>query len=178
MLVEDDQVLMLVQDGRARELLWQVVVGFTRDPELQRDLMQECLLHLWSLEGERSGRTRSWHLQACRFHLQHCPALGRSLDSPKRAGVHNRIAVDGNDEEPALHGHHTNGEVFDSVSFADVVSTLSRQIKPRERRVLSGLAKGMALREIASELRFSYPTALKFRRRTIATAAVNLGLNP
>src|SRR6267154_2650858 len=161
---------MLVDDPKVRELLRQIVAGFTRDPELLQDLMQESLLHLWRLEGEKPGQTRSWYLQACRFHLQHFFASGRSLDSLKRAGADSRVVVDANDEEPALHGHHTNGEVFEAVSFADVVSALSSQIKPRERRVLGGLAEGLALREIASELRFSYPTALKCRR-TIATVA-------
>src|SRR5712672_385627 len=142
---------MLVEDAQMLALLRQIVARFTRYPELQQDLMQECLLHLWKLEGEKPGRTRSWYLQGCRFHLQHCLVSGRSLDSLKRANAVILIDVDGGDEETALHGHHTNGEVFEAVSFADLVSTLRYQIKPRERQVLSGLADGMMLREIASE---------------------------
>src|SRR6266446_3938556 len=129
---------MLVEEAQARELLRQIVAGFTQDPHLQQDLMQECLLHLWQLEGKRPGRTRSWYLQGCRFHLQHCLVSGRSLDSLKRSGTVNRIVIDGDDEDPSLHEHHTNGELFEAVSFADVVSTLKREIKPRERQVLSG----------------------------------------
>src|SRR5580765_2615207 len=115
---------MLFEDAQMVRLLRQIVARFTRYPELQQDLMQESLLHLWKLERSRPGRTRSWYLQGCRFHLQHYLISGRSLDSLKRASAGYRISIDGNDEEPALHEHHTNGEVFEAVSFADVVSTL------------------------------------------------------
>ena len=156
-------------------LLRQMVVRFTRDPELQRDLMQESLLHLWKLEEKRPGRTRSWYLQACRFHLQHCLVSGRSLDSLKRASGGNRIPIDEDNEDPTLHGHRTNGEVFEAVSFADVVSTLKREITPRERQVLIGLANGMVLREITFEFGISYPTVLKYRRK-LAALATRLGI--
>ncbi len=166
---------MLVEDSAMLELLRQIVAGFTRDPDLQQDLMQECLLHLWKLESEKPGRTRSWYLQGCRFHLQHYLALGRSLDSLKRSSASNRLAIDGDDDEPALCEHHTNGEVFEAVSFADVVSTLKREINPREYHVLGGLADGMVLQEIASKLGISYPTVLKSRRK-LAALTIRLGI--
>jgi DNA-directed RNA polymerase specialized sigma24 family protein len=167
---------MLFEDAQMVRLLRQIVARFTRYPELQQDLMQESLLHLWKLERSRPGRTRSWYLQGCRFHLQHYLISGRSLDSLKRASAGYRIAIDGNDEEPALHEHHTNGEVFEAVSFADVVSTLKCEVKPPERRVLSGLADGMALQEIASKFGMSYPTVLKYRRK-LAALTIRLGIS-
>ena len=167
---------MLVEEASTRELLRQIVTRFTRDPQLQQDLMQECLLHLWRLEEKTPGRTRSWYLQGCRFHLQHCLVSGRSLDSLKRAGMDNRIALNGDDEEPALQGHHTNGEVFEAVSFADTVSALKGRSEPRERFVLGALASGMMLQEIASEFGMSYPTVLKYRRK-LAALAIRLGIS-
>src|SRR6266481_3615708 len=119
---------MLIDEGQTRDLLRQIIAGFTRDSQLQQDLFQECLLHLWKLERSRPGRTRSWYLQGCRFHLQHCLVSGRSLDSLKRANGGNRIAIDGDDQQPALQEHHTNGELFEAVSFADLVWTLKREI--------------------------------------------------
>jgi len=167
---------MLVEDAQMLASLRQIVARFTRCPELQQDLMQECLLHLWKLERKKPGHTRSWYLQGCRFHLQHCLVSGRSLDSLKRANGVIRIDVDGGAEEPALDEHHTNGEVFEAVSFADVVSTLRYQIMPRERQVLSGLADGMMLQEIAAEFGISYPTVLKCRRK-IAALTIKLGID-
>src|SRR5260370_33664767 len=110
---------MLVEDAQMLGSLRQIVASFTRYPELQQDLMQECLIHLWKLEGNRPGGTRSWYLQACRFHLQHYLVSGRSLDSLKRAAGGIRIAIEGDDHEPGLQEHHTNGEVLEAVSFAD-----------------------------------------------------------
>ena len=76
MLIEETQILVLLR---------RIVAGFTADSVLQADLMQECLFHLWKIEREKPGQTRSWYLQSCRFHLQHYLTSGRSLDSHKRA---------------------------------------------------------------------------------------------
>jgi len=57
----------------------------------------------------------------------------RSLDSPKRAQADKRIVLDENDSEATLPEYHTNGEVFEVVSFRDVVWTLAKHLKPRDR---------------------------------------------
>jgi DNA-binding NarL/FixJ family response regulator len=53
---------------------------------------------------------------------------------------------------------------------------LRHHLKPREQKVLEGLADGLVLREIASECGLSYPTALKSRRK-IAEVTTKLGIN-
>lgn len=137
--------------------------------------MQECLIRLWKLETERPGRTRSWYLQNCRYHLQHCLAAGKSVDSLKRDHGDKRITIDGvNDELPA-EWYHTNGELFEAVSARDIVSTLERHLPPRERRVLGGLADGLVLRDVAFRTKLSYPTVIKYRRK-IAALTVKLGI--
>jgi hypothetical protein len=138
-------------------------------------MLQECMICLWLVENQNPGRTVSWYLQRCRFHVQHWLVLGRSLDSPKRAGPTNRILIDSNAEEPALAEYHTKGEVLDSVCVRDLIATLARRLKPRERFVLGGLAAGFTLREVASKSKLSYPTALKYRRK-IAAMTVKLGI--
>ena len=158
------------------ESLRQIVAKFTSVPELHQDLMQECLLHLWKLEENKPGHTRSWYLQGCRFHLQHLVVSGRSLDSLKRNRLNNRISIHDDEEHSALSDYHTNGEVFESVCFADVISALKREIKPRERQVLGGLADGMTPQEIASKFGISYPTVIKYRRE-LAKLTVRLGVS-
>ena len=132
--------------------------------------MQECLINLWRAERDKPGKTRSWYLQNCRFHLQHCAASGRSLDSPKRASQDKRLNIDGIEEGEVPQQLHTNGEFFETVSFRDVVRTLASHLKPRERVVLHGLADGFRLREIAAQSKLSYPTALTYRRKIAALA--------
>ena len=167
---------MLIDEPKILELMRQIVGGFTSDPALQADLMQESLFHLWRVEHEKPGRTRSWYLQSCRFHLQHWLALGRSLDSPKRANGNNRVVIDGDGEDPALSEFHTNGELFEAVCFEDVVSTLALHLKPREQVVLGGLSEGLKLGEIVSESGLSFPTVLKYRRN-IASLTRKLGIS-
>src|SRR5229473_8042623 len=162
---------MLIEDVTMCESLRRIVNGFTGDPALRQDMLQECLVCLWKIESEKPGRTKSWYLQNCRFHVQHWLAAGRSLDSPKRALGGNRVALHGTEEEDALEGYHTSGELFEEVSVRDLVSTLTPLLKPPERTVLRGLAEGLVLREIALTTRISYPTALKYRRRIAALAS-------
>jgi DNA-directed RNA polymerase specialized sigma24 family protein len=167
---------LLLEDAALLESLRRIISRYTSDPVQQEDLMQESLVCLWNAERTRPGRTRSWYLQGCRFHIQHCLSSGRSLDSPKRAGRDKRVALDGTDMEPQVSEYHTDGELFELVSFHDTVSVLSNHLGPRERLVLGGLADGLVLREVACKLRLSYPTALKYRRR-IAGLTIRLGIS-
>src|SRR5689334_11740759 len=100
----------LLDDVLLHESLRHIVAGFSGNPALQEDLIQESLVHLWKVEREKPGQSKSWYLQSCRFHLQHWLASGRSLDSPKRAQADKRIVLEENDSEAALPEYHTNGE--------------------------------------------------------------------
>src|SRR5262245_31658086 len=107
---------MLMEDTKVCESLKKIVTRLTADQSLQEDLMQECRIRMWRLERERPGRTRSWYLQNCRFHVQHWLAAGRSVDSPKRANGDARVPIDGvNDDLPA-EWYHTNGEAYEIIS--------------------------------------------------------------
>ena len=163
---------MLIEDTKFCQLLRRIVTRFSADRVLQDDLMQECLIRIWRLESEEPGRTRSWYLQNCRFHLQHWLASGRSVDSLKRTNGDNRVTID-----EVVEGYHTNGEFFEGISANDLVSTLAGFLKPNENALLGGLADGLVLQDIALKLKLSYPTALKYRRK-IAALTIKLGISP
>src|ERR1043166_2210698 len=147
---------MLFEDPNMFRSLQKIVGGFTSDTALQQDLLQECLLRLWKIEHNERGRTMSWYLQNCRFHIQHFLASGKSLDSLKRANGEKRISIHRADAEDVLEGYDTNGEVFDAISFQDTINTLASRLKPAERAILRDLADGFMLREIASRVGLSY----------------------
>jgi DNA-directed RNA polymerase specialized sigma24 family protein len=164
---------LLLEDNEVVASLERIVNRLTIDPNSRQDLLQECLLCLWRAENQTPGHTVSWYLQGCRFHVQHWLAMGRSLDSPKRAGAGRRITIAGDEEEAALADHHDNGELIDRVCVRDLIVALAKKLKPTERSVLDGLAAGLTLQEVASATRLSYPTVLKYRRK-IAALAVKL----
>ncbi len=168
---------MLIQNPMIQDALRRIVSLLSADKAMQEDLLQEAMIRLWKLEGETPGRTRSWYLQNCRFHLQHLLAFGRSVDAIKRDSTDKRIPIDTMDHDQALEGYDTNGELMETVIFHDIVETLSRCLKPRESAVLGGLADGLALSEVAARVKLSYPTALKYRRK-IAAVATKLGIAP
>ena len=60
----------LLDDAFLQESLRRIVAGFTRIEALQEDLMQESLVHLWKVQCDNPGRTKSWYLQNCRFHVR------------------------------------------------------------------------------------------------------------
>src|SRR5258708_2809874 len=109
------KVPLLVEDFKTHETLRRIVSSLSADPVMQQDMLQECLVCLWKIQSKNPGRTVSWYLQHCRFHAQHWLFLGRSLDSPKRAGSANRITIGWSTEEPALQEYHNNSEVLDTV---------------------------------------------------------------
>jgi RNA polymerase sigma factor (sigma-70 family) len=166
----------LIEDPALQASLRCIIAGVSANATLQEDLMQESLVHLWKVECDNPGQTKSWYLQSCRFHVQHWLAAGRSLDSPKRAQADKRIVLDADESEAALPEYHTNGEVFEVVSFRDVVSTLTKHLKPREQIVLCALAEDFSVSEIASRFGISRPTVLK-DRRTIAALTIRLGIS-
>jgi DNA-binding CsgD family transcriptional regulator len=172
----DGKALRLRTSTPTHASLRRLVAGFTNDQMLQEDLLQECLLCLWRAQRDGPARTCSWYLQNCRFRIQHWLAAGRSLDSPKRARGDHRISI--NDSgEAVLTEQLNNGEIFDSISCRDVIGTLGHHLTAKEQAVLRGLADGLVLREIAVQCEFSYPTALKYRRK-IAALALKLGIAP
>jgi len=166
--------VLIENEGMVR-MLRQICARFTADPDMQSDLMQESLVHLWRMERERPNQTRSWYLQSCRFHLQHWLAAGRSVDNPKRPNGASYIPIDIQGEDPALEGFHTNGDLFEGICFQDTVSTLAGHLGQRQRRVLDGLVDGRTLSDIASGSKLSYPTVLKYRG-LIADLTTKLGI--
>src|SRR6266516_7874445 len=85
---------MLVLNPATTIRLGKVVNGITGDPFLREDLMQEALSHFWKTERKRPGQTLSWYLQSCSFHLRHCLASGRSVDSFKRRSLQIELPED------------------------------------------------------------------------------------
>lgn len=166
---------ILIEDSRIRQTLVRIAGRLTPDPALHQDLVQESLIHLWKLELKDPGHTTSWYLMNCRFHMSHLLQSGRSLDSPKRAVVRSQRTIDSLEEEHQVPVSRSDEEMVDELSAQDLVTILYSGLRPRERAVLYGLARGLVLREVAAELRYSYPSVLKYRRR-IARLALKLGI--
>ena len=157
---------MLIEQSEIKERLSRIVSKLTTSVVLREDLMQEALTHLWLEEIRLPGQTQSWYLQSCRFHLQHYLEIGRSIDSGKRR--ERQIHIDHQEE---------NGELFalgvtESVACSqaaerEVLSFLSTRLSPIEQTVLTQLAEGNGVREIARQLGVSHPTVSKSRRKII-----------
>ncbi len=110
---------MFVNELATRDSLARMIRRLTGNGALRDDLLQEALIHLWTMELARSGQTRSWYLQSCKYHLQHYLAGGRSVDSAKRRDGQLPQAV--NDDETGCFENDADcgNPVFEVVSAAE-----------------------------------------------------------
>ena len=156
---------MLVNDFRTVAKLRGIVDGMVCDASERDDLLQEALVHLWVTQSRRPGQTTSWYLQSCRFHLQHYLARGRSVDSKKRGG--NRSDVFATEDPLGLDEQAIAGCYDHAIqsSVDDDIRVLSARLPSADQKMLGYLLDGLTLREAATQLGISFPTALKRRRR-------------
>ena len=170
-------ISMFAKEPSTLDTLLRMTRGFTSNPVLRQDLLQEALIHLWLMETRRPEQTKSWYLQSCKFHLHHYLASGRSVDSAKRA--HDRTGSEGNfDEEDPMSALADAGpSLVSRVSARDLISVLSSYLSPRETDVLHCLADGLGPREIGRRLEMSHSMARKHRSK-IASLLRQLEASP
>jgi len=137
----------------------------TGNSAFQEDLLQEALIHLWTMEISRAGQTRSWYLQSCKYHLQHYLAGGRSVDSAKRRDGRMALSADGDIEESFVEDVDSGNSVFGVVSARDLISVLSPRLDGQERAVLECFGDGLRLREIGRKLKVSHTMVIRHRRK-------------
>src|ERR1041385_3446046 len=168
---------MLCDERQMREALSRMVARVTSDASLREDLFQEALIHLWLQESRTPGQTRSWYLQSCKFRVRHFLAAGRSVDALKRR----RGDVTAEFSESEVNGHESvfesDNSLLGQVSAHEIISLVSRRLRPRARAVLGCLADGLGARDIARELKISHPAVIK-HRRAIASLVLSLGIVP
>jgi len=155
---------MLIDQAEIKERLSKIVSKLATSVVLREDLMQEALTHLWLEETRLPGQTKSWYLQSCKFHLQHCLQSGRSIDSGKRR--EGQVQIDYQEENGELFALGvTESVAFSHTSEREAVTWLSARLQPMEQTVLSQLTEGWGVREIARQLSVSHPTVIKSRRK-------------
>jgi len=155
---------MFVDELSTRDSLVRMVRRMTANLALREDLLQEALIHLWLTEARRSGQTRSWYLQSCKYHLLHYLASGRSVDSAKRRGGQLQATNDF-DEWDLPEETDSGNSVLTWVSARDIIALLSPQLLPHEKAVLHCFADGLGPREIGRKLKMSHTMVIKHRRR-------------
>ena len=166
---------MLIEHRSTKDALSRIVRELVADPTLQEDLLQEALLHLWLMEDRRPGQTRSWYLQSCRFHLQHCLASGRSVDSRKRHDLEVDSAFEDDEALRMPVQFDADTSFLAQICARELIALLARQLKPRAQAILACLVDGLGPREIARRLRISHPTVSKYRCE-IAGLVLKLGI--
>jgi RNA polymerase sigma factor (sigma-70 family) len=129
-----------------------------------QDLFQEALIHLWThfSSGSLHGKTDSYILQGCYFHLKNYlrkvrePATLISLGHP--------VDEDGTMPEDIL-------DTRSLISYDEVEGNLQIEameeggITPREKTVLLFSLEGMTTREIGKKLGISHVSVVKIRNR-------------
>jgi DNA-directed RNA polymerase specialized sigma24 family protein len=145
-----------------------VASHLTADRELQKDLVQEMLLHLVRLETDLPGQTVSWYIASCKFHARNYLQRGRSIDSMKRGGNLVPLGADRDGANAAFDGCLDPTDPVDlhaELVMRDVVNLLNVRLTDVQQKVLFFLMHGLGAREIGRELSLSHPTVIRHRKK-------------
>jgi DNA-directed RNA polymerase specialized sigma24 family protein len=169
---------MFFEEPETQEVLSRIVAQVNSNPAWRDDLMQEGIIHLWRLEGERPNQSRSWYLQSCRFHLRHHMASGRSIDSWKHQDclISFLPEVEGDEPECSLLDESITTAISE-IDAKEILHMLRTRLTVSQQRVLGWLAEGFSSREIGLRLGVSHKAVLKQQHR-IAAVARDLGIAP
>ena len=171
---------MHIDSARTRRVIKAIAARMTRDAALRDDLFQEAVIRLWSLQQRRPGQSKSWYLQGCKLHMLNYMNRGRSVDSPLHvtncvstniddllhAGVSNEEIVENSETETSLES---------GICARDIIMVLNSRVNLMESDIISYLAQGFRMREIARTLGVSHVCVVK-HRRNIAKIAIDLGI--
>jgi RNA polymerase sigma factor (sigma-70 family) len=158
----------MMVDNHVLRQLHGVAAKLTSDAELQKDLLQEMLVHLLKVRICHPAETPSWYIKSCEFHARNYLRLGRSIDSLKRA--RNGVPLDavragdferfggGIDPVDPLDFH---GELMAN----DIIDLVLPHLTEAQQRILALLMQGFGVREIARELHVSHPAVVKQRKK-------------
>jgi RNA polymerase sigma factor (sigma-70 family) len=145
----------------------------TTDAEMQKDLMQEMLVHLFQVQKEQPGKTLQWYVKSCEFHARNYLRLGRSIDSYKRArgGVQIADAPNGDHDEfcheqffhrvDPVDLNASHKELFRD----DILALITPRLSERQRVIMQLLMQGSGVREIGRQLGITHPAVIKHRRK-------------
>lgn len=151
-----------------------VASKLTRDPEMQKDILQEMSIHLIQAQTELPDRTVSWYIKSCEFHARNYLKHGRSIDSIKRArNSVPLVQLDGDRHRDAYCLLETMDPVDlrGELSTKDIVDLVMRNLTDMQQQILSLLMKGFRVREIARELHISHPAVIKHRKKIARIAS-------
>lgn len=130
----------------------------------REDLYQEALLHAWVhyVKGELDGKTDSYILQGCYFHLRNY--LRKSQDRATLVSLSLVIDDDGSELQEVLSVN--DSELADQVEGKLQVEAVEASgMSERERQVLSLSMEGMTTREIGRVLGVSHVSVVKAKDR-------------
>jgi len=144
-----------------RRVIKAIAARMTRDPALRDDLFQEALIRLWSMQRRRPGQSESWYLQSCKFHLLNHMNQGRSVDScrflsKRLSTIIDDLPHEGAWNEEIVEQRETETPLED-ICARDTIEALESRVNSLEKEIISYLALGIGIREIARTIRTRRP---------------------
>ncbi len=168
---------MLAEETAIRRDIRAFVFNATPIQHIREDLVEEVAVHLWKIENEKPGQTKSWYVESCRLKVQDTVKRGRSLDSPKPQALRTGPDTASADWDAADGNGRPNSrdDTFGEVSARDIFFQLVLQLPAVDQAILYMLIEGRGVREIGRLLSLSHAAVIAHRRQ-IAHVAERLGI--
>jgi RNA polymerase sigma factor (sigma-70 family) len=172
---------MLYEDNEFCDLLMRIIQKLTPDHELQKDLMQEALIHVCSMESDNPGQTKSWYAQSCIYHLQHYLNQGSSIDSYQRRRaqiIPEQPTANGDAQgltQTQVEQFGVDDEFLSRMCADEIVRILLLALSKSDKLILELRLAGMGTNEIARQIGSSHKFVMR-HRETIKSLAIHFGL--
>ena len=168
---------LLTDKPAVRKALLRMVIRLEGNFHAREDLLQEALVCFWSRARQYPGQRLGWYLQSVNFYLHHLKTSGRSLDSPKHRRAKAALADNCTGQGEWLDSLELDEGIMSAVNADDILSVLVDRLMPIDQTILSALAEGLEIRDIAEKLHVSHMFVIR-HRRGIAKVAIKLGISP
>ncbi len=132
----------------------QLASRLTRDPQLQKDLMQEMFVHLLELRRGANGQPADWYVRRCEAHAREYLVRLRGTDVEEEKVLEEEV-VEVVEVVPQLSitGHLTYNQL----------ELVRLHLSERQQQIFEQLRQGTSIRQIARALGISHPAVIKHR---------------
>ena len=143
---------VLINEDRRRHVLRRIAYRLTAEVVFGEDSIREATINLCFAEEQRPGPRRCWSLQSCKFKLDHCIRVGRSVVSVNLRRAEVSLYTINGDESIGIERARFVPGTHNCLAAQDVLELFGVHATNFETEILACLARHMGTHEVASRI--------------------------
>jgi hypothetical protein len=143
---------VLINEDRRRHVLRRIAYRLTAEVVFGEDLIREATVRLCFAEEQRARQSRCWSLQTCKFKLDHCTRVGRSVDSVNLRHAEVSLYTTNSDERTGIEDVRFVQRTDDCLTARGILDLFGVHATDFETEIHTCLARQLGPHEIASRI--------------------------